>query len=99
MMEADKNPFPESTLFRFERTRRFIARVIRFYPLEAPNHMSEHYHRPEPPKIPTQAEQAVYASLQRRMELDIDDLRWEATHGDEPPLSQLEIDTFFHELD
>lgn len=78
MERPDPNPMPEFKLFKFEKTKRFIARLVRFFPLEAPEHMSDHYHAPEPPKISTQAEQAVYASLQRRMDMDIDDLRWEA---------------------
>lgn len=96
MEHPDPNPMPKFELFKLERTKRFLARLVRFLPLEAPEHMSEHYHRPEPPqKVNTQAEQAVYASLQRRLEMDVDDLRWEATHGDEPPLTQADIDRLF----
>ena len=78
MEHPDPNPMPKFELFKLERTKGFLARLVRFLPLEAPDYMSEHYHPPEPPKISTQAEQAAYASLQRRMDMDIDDLRWEA---------------------
>lgn len=43
-MEADKNPFPQFDLLpRVARVGRFLSRVVSFLPLEAPNHMSDHY--------------------------------------------------------
>lgn len=56
-----------------ERAKRAVSRFI-FGDVDiSPNEVNK---APEP--INTQAEQAVYASLQRRLDMDIDDLRWEA---------------------
>lgn len=46
-MEKDKNPFPQMELFpRLSRVGAFLGRLTRFCPLEAPDYMSEHYHKP-----------------------------------------------------
>ena len=43
-VEVDKNIMPEIELFpRLERVGHFIKRLVTFLPLEAPDHMSEHY--------------------------------------------------------
>lgn len=54
-METDRNPLPKVDLFpRVSRVARSIGRAASFFPTEAPDFMSDHYHgRP----VKTEAEQ------------------------------------------